>query len=430
MLARSTHVWLLSLTGALALGACGDDGSGDPSAGTSGEASTADPTGGGDPSAGASTGLDEPTTGGGGSSGTDAGGSASESDSDGTTGEPSPYDGEPLPHADDGVWTWVDFPGAKCRDGSPTGIGVRYGAGAGVAIYFEGGGACFNTLTCGLNPDSFGAAEFEAFKASGHGGLFDDGNPDNPLADWSFIFVPYCTGDVHAGNRAEATVAGVLGPQQFVGYNNVGQFLDRVVPTFLGKTDHVLVTGQSAGGFGAAFNYDRIAEAFPNDKVTLLDDSGPPMADGYLAPCLQKQWRDAWGLDETIPADCANCFPEDGGGIVNLAQYLGEKWPDQRMGLISSLNDDTIRFFFGFGENDCQSIVPASVPAETFAMGLADLRDDWMDEPAGTWGTFYLSGSQHTWLGGDSYESATSGGVKLIDWVGDLLAGTTANVAP
>ncbi|MBL1135963.1 MAG: hypothetical protein HND46_11645 [Chloroflexi bacterium] len=36
------------------------------------------------------------------------------------------------------------------------------------------------------------------------GGIFDLENPENPFADYNMVFVPYCTGDVHIGNR-EAT---------------------------------------------------------------------------------------------------------------------------------------------------------------------------------------------------------------------------------
>jgi hypothetical protein len=431
MMARSVYAFLLPLTVSTLLGACGDDQSAEEG---SSDTTVAEPSTGGDPSA-SSTGEPLPTTGddAGSTTGDDTtdgnSGSGSVSDSDGTTGEPSPYDGEPLPPADDGVWTWVDFPEAKCRDGSSTGIGVRYGSGSGVAIYFEGGGACFNALTCGANPANFGAGQFAAFSAGANSGIYDSDDPDNPLADWSIVYVPYCTGDVHAGARANGTLPDFPGPQQFVGYLNVGHFLQRVVPTFLGEVDHVLVTGVSAGGFGAAFNYDRIADAFPNDRVTLLDDSGPPMSDDYMAPCLQKKWREAWNLDETMPADCANCFPEDGGGIVNLGAYIGEKHSDQRLALVSSLGDQTIRFFFGFGNDECNALFP-STSEDKFAEGLVDLRDNWMNEPAGVWGTFFLSGTQHTWIGGGSFDNAESGGVKLNDWVRELLAGNVSNVEP
>jgi len=427
MLVRLARVAMIPLTGAVLLGACTDDSSGDSSEGTTGGtavATTGEQPTTADASTGGETGgttADTPTT------GEDPTGA----DTDGTTGEPSPWDGEPLPAADDGVWTWVDFPEAKCRDGSETGIGVRYGSGTGVAIYFQGGGACFNSFTCTVNPSSFDEGKFTSFADdAGNAGLFNGDNADNPLADWTFIYVPYCTGDVHAGARPDSSIAGVGGTQQFVGYINVAAYLERIVPTFIADTDHVLVTGESAGGFGAAFNYDRIADAFPGKKVTLLDDSGPPMSDAFLAPCLQQIWRDAWGLDDTMPADCANCFPDNGGGIVNLGRYLGEKHAGQHLALISSLGDNTIRFFFGFGNDECTAILP-STTVERFTMGLVDLRDNWINKPDDAWATFYLDSEQHTWIGGGSFDTATSGGgVKLIDWVRDLLDGATAHVEP
>jgi hypothetical protein len=362
--------------------------------------------------------------------GHDTGDTGDTGDTEDPTGEPSPYDGEPLPPADDGEWTWVDFPEALCRDGSSTGIGVRYGSGDGLVIYFEGGGACFNGATCALNPSNYGAGNFNGFAGGGgNQNFFSTDAGMNPVGDWSFVYVPYCTGDVHAGAKPDGTLPDVGGTQQFVGYLNVGHFLDRVVPTFLPEVQHVVVAGQSAGGFGAAFNYDRIADAFPELPVTLLDDSGPPLGDEVMAPCLQQQWRDAWNLDDSMPADCAECFGADGGGIIHLATYLGEKHTGQRLALISSLADNTIRFFFGFGANDCNTLFP-DTPADEFEAGLYELRDNHLQAPEGAWGTFYIDSSQHTWLGSSGYFNQTVDGVKMIDWVADLIAGNTAHVSP
>src|SRR5438270_8249794 len=50
------------------------------------------------------------------------------------------------------TWTWIPIPEAKCRDGSSTGIGVRLHPGATqLAIYMEGGGACFHDASCAIN---------------------------------------------------------------------------------------------------------------------------------------------------------------------------------------------------------------------------------------------------------------------------------------
>ena len=447
MMARAFLATLLPLTACALLGACGDDasGEGDSASDSSGAGSSTDgdETGATTPATTTPTTTDPTTTHSTeATSGDDAGGTSGEgpttdptdptgaTDTGDTTGEPSPYDGEPLPGADDGTWTWIDFPEAKCRDGSSTGIGVRYGTTPGLVVFFEGGGACFNALTCGANPANYGMGNFAGWApAGGQQGIFDIGNESNPVADWSHVYVPYCTGDVHAGARPDGTLPDNPAPQQFVGYLNIGHYLQRVVPTFLGNVDHVLVTGVSAGGFGAAFNYDRIADAFPGEKVTLLDDSGPPMADDYMATCLQKQWREAWGLDDSMPADCTDCFPADGGGIVHLGVYLGEKHKGQKLALISSLGDNTIRFFFGFGNDNCNTLLP-NTSEQKFTEGLHDLRDNWFTAPADTWGTFFLSGQQHTWIGGGSYTTAQSDGVLLLDWITDLINGTVTNVGP
>jgi hypothetical protein len=65
-----------------------------------------------------------------------------------------------------------------------------------------------------------------------------------------------------------------LVPQKFVGYAVISLYLQRLVETFSGVTQ-VLLTGMSAGGFGAAANYLQVARSFGSVHVYLLDDSGP-----------------------------------------------------------------------------------------------------------------------------------------------------------
>jgi hypothetical protein len=409
-------------------GAASDDSGSTAPTGSSGDAATSTPTS--SATTGADTTGDGPTTTGGG--GSDSQGSASGTTGDATTGADttgaSEWDGEPLPPNPPGAWMWVDFPESRCRNDTSTGIGVRYGSGDNLAIYFEGGGACFNTATCLLNDgfSNFGPVQFTAWANTlGAGGIFDADAEDNPLADWSFVYVPYCTGDVHAGDKQDAGVPGVFGAQQFVGYRNVGLYLERIVPSFAGAS-HVLVSGQSAGGFGAAFNYDRIADAWPESKVTLLDDSGPPFGDMYLAPCMQKEWRSLWNLDDTIPADCSECFSADGGGISNLAGYLADKHAGQKFALYSSEQDAVIRTFFGFGMNNCLGGI---MTGAMFQEGLYDLRDDILgDDPA--WASFFAPGSNHTITASPLLYATTVDGVRLVDWIADLLAGQTAHVSP
>ena len=248
-----------------------------------------------------------------------------------------PFDGDEL-IAQPKQWTWVDIPGAKCRDGSPTGIGVRLNpASDKVFIYLEGGGACFNGTTCAISLAGFNKTAFGAWAGTvGKLGIFDPNPSSNPVRDWNAIYVPYCTGDVHVGSVSNKSVPGGPNGQEFVGYENINLYLKRLVPTFA-NASQVLLTGVSAGGFGAAFNYDRVASAFCPTPVVLLDDSGPPMADPYLAPCLQKQWRDLWsaghGLHATtsiepvsaIVDELAQAFDAAAGRIAEIRALAGGK---------------------------------------------------------------------------------------------------------
>jgi Pectinacetylesterase len=339
------------------------------------------------------------------------------------------FRGAPIDAAAD-TWTWVPFPESRCRDGSSTGIGVRRHPGSNqLVIYLEGGGACFHDASCLINDplQNWGEAQFNAWASSGGtGGIFDPTREDNPFRGWNMVYVPYCSGDVHAGNREHVDVPGGPKDQFFVGYRNIGQYLQRVVPTFA-DASHVVVTGISAGGFGAAFNYDRVAQAFCGARVTLVDDSGPPMADDYLAPCLQKRWRDLWNLDGTLPADCTACRGANGGGIVNYVPYLTKKYPKAELGLISANQDGIISLFFGFGENNCAGLYGPStgMPAAKFEAGLDELRDRFFAS-GDQLGSYIVPSTSHTWTTGLTFYNTSVSGVPLPEWVSMLVLQNTA----
>ncbi len=315
-------------------------------------------------------------------------------------------------------WTFVEFPDSRCMNDTPTGIGINPNPDSDkLMIYMEGGGACFDFVSCiaVAHSGGFNAGTLAAVADSyGSNGIFDRDDPDNPVADWNMVFIPYCTGDVHAGNNP----SGYEGRTQ-VGYANVGEYLERLVPTFSDVTQ-VLLTGSSAGGFGSAYNFDRVQRAFRCTPVTLLDDAGPPLSDPYMRPCLQQWWRETWNLNETLPADCDACTGPDGGGMVNFSRYLAAKYPERRFGLLSSMEDRTIRSFFSYGySTSCRSL--GSMPSDDFRAGLLDLRDSVL-APYDHFQTFYTEGDSHTFLG-RPLGGVSVGGTTLAEWIRQLLEG-------
>ncbi|WP_394850149.1 pectinacetylesterase family protein [Pendulispora brunnea] len=338
----------------------------------------------------------------------------------------APFDvGAPVSNAPANAWTWVPVAGAKCRDGSDTGFAIRTKPDSKkLMIYLQGGGACFNAATCAANPQNFDFASWNGTQSSG--GILSDSNAANPVKDWNAVFFPYCSGDIFGGSVESGDVPSGPQDQRFTGVANVLAYLKRIVPTFP-NVDQVLLTGSSAGGFGASISYERVAKAFCPRPVVMIDDAGPVMSDTYLPPCLQQRFRNVWNLNAGLPADCTACNLADGGsagGLVNAVPFIINKYPQGRFGLLSADQDSTIRLFMSFGNNNCQNIngFPGTYPGDQYSKGLAELRDNYL-KPTGRASTYYVPGERHTFLYGDEFYSTKVGDVALTDWVAGILNG-------
>ena len=101
-------------------------------------------------------------------------------------------------------WNRIAGPhGTGCSHDSSYAFYVKPGASDQLTIYFQGGGACWNGGTCGLNGQPTFDPAVDSTDAPGNfNGILDVANPANPLKDHSIVYVPYCTADVFLGNRS------------------------------------------------------------------------------------------------------------------------------------------------------------------------------------------------------------------------------------
>jgi hypothetical protein len=399
----------------------------------------------------------------------------------------SPTENDPIPFAANDAgpgspvtpagWQFYLISGSMCRDGSPAGFFVHYGTAQKLFIYLEGGGACSSPTFCSHNPaaidnafsggaqsqgqtigDSLGAvnqnfqAPYVPTAASGltaaySPGIFDFTNTANPVKDWSGVYVPYCTGDVHFGTADNVTIPsdGVLPAltnQHFVGYRNLQKFIARIVPTFPNVTQ-VLLTGASAGGFGAGLNFGMVQDSFGKVPVTVLDDSGPPFRTEYLPACIQQEWRSLWGFDAALPSDCADCFNSDGSGLTNIVVYWHHKYKNARVGLVSTVQDEVMRLFFASGDNNCASnnataLSISPYPAAQYTQGLQDLVTTY--QCTGALATYYIGGMnsnfpnptyhQHIFRSEFYTVDTDTGSTTMAQWTANLLAGNLQIVGP
>jgi hypothetical protein len=319
-------------------------------------------------------------------------------------------DAAPLPGTPGG-WTWVDVPGMDCDDGTPTGVAVNPAPGAGgggaLLVYFMGGGACWDASTCFVLNTSvhgpFGQAQWEGSGAPSVAHALDRTRATNPFRDASYVFVPYCTGDLHAGNNV--ATYDVLGPRMLahVGRRNVEALLPRLRATWQAPA-RVVVSGSSAGGYGATFNYDLFRQAYPGAQVALVNDAGPLLEGGGIPDGHRASWYGNWRLGDLLDPLCADCPPD----LSALYTALVAKYPQDRMALLTSLQDSVIRTYF---------LILLGIDFEQRLRSTITHRLT----PTATFRGFVIPGESHTLLGG--MDTIMSGGLTLEAWLAAMLAG-------
>jgi pectinacetylesterase len=296
-------------------------------------------------------------------------------------------------------WNAVD--GMVCADGSPTGVGVSFGAKNRVLVVLSGGGACWGEASClPQTPRAFGAADFALVSAFTQNTIFDRNLPGNPFSDWTFVFVPYCTGDVHAGGDVTHTY-GTAGTWRHHGRANLDAAISRIASA-IPSPEKVVVAGSSAGGFGALLAFGLARARWPagasGPKAYLVDDSGQTFVGNDLPQSLRDAWWSAWNLDATVTPLCPGCRSD----LSQLWDVVHAAHPSDRLALLSSTLDSTMIGFF------------SPISATAFETAVGNLAAKLRTIPNAA--SFVATGSGHAFLLQPA--AFTAGGTSLPSWLG------------
>jgi len=175
-------------------------------------------------------------------------------------------------------WQQIPVDGAICARGTPYSFYFHEGNPNKLMVYFQGGGACWNAETCkvgGPFDDSVKPGELDRY-----GGIFNFAHADNPIADYSVVVVTYCTGDVHTGSATRTFSSGGADfTIHFNGFTNAQAVLKWTFAHFEHPSS-LIVTGSSAGAYGAIFNAPYVLSHYPDAKAVVFGDAGI----GVMAP--------------------------------------------------------------------------------------------------------------------------------------------------
>ena len=302
-----------------------------------------------------------------------------------------------------------------CSRGTEYAFFVRPGTVNRVVIDFIGGGACWDDLTCGLataifNPDIENIRD--AIAQNDMSGIYDKERSDNPFKDWYHVVIPYCTGDVHWGDN----VATYDGAEPVVihhkGAVNSRAVLDWVYQSF-SRPEQILVTGCSAGSYGSIMWSAHVAEHYPSSRVIQFGDSGA----GVITEDFFQNSFPSWNAESSFPSWISDLDPAKVDLLaLHLADlYVGvtNYYPAQQFSQYNTAFDENQTFYYnamgGSGADAWSTEMLASI--------------DEIHSRAPTFSSFIASGEQHCILPYDNFYTVNVGGRKLVDWLGDMVAG-------
>ena len=222
---------------------------------------------------------------------------------------------------------------------------------------------------------------------------------ENPVGDWSFIFVPYCDGSVHIGdNNADYDGDGATDHWHW-GLKTTSAAVTLMKDNFP-KPEKILVTGCSAGGYGTIMAIAVIRTQFPNAKIYVFNESGP----GLLNPediATRDLILETWNITPYLPSDCTLCKAQ----LIWFYDWMLDRDSNLKIGLFSSYQDEVIgKTYLGMSPDKFETLLVTT--SESIQMEHPD-----------NFKRFFINGTEHC-VSNYFYDV---NGISIINWVDYLV---------
>lgn len=332
---------------------------------------------------------------------------------------------------------------------------VRFGSNNKLVIYFQGGGACWHFNNCVEKPtyseelmlydnaDILDLISNGQAKSMGYSGIFDFTNPENPFKDWNFVYIPYCTGDLHWGKKdTEYTKNSTSVIIRHRGHVNFQLVLEWLKNHFKNPDPEIIfVTGISAGSYGSIFNFPYIAEEFTNSDLYLFCDAG----NGVITDDFKQSIDDVWGssLPEAGNFNEFSSFNIDNLTIADLYSTIANFYNHYHFAQYTAAWDENQVFFYNvmvnienpgtdyeywYHQNDPQNLPWCDW--HTTMRDITDTTNTLITTNPKNYAYYIAPGEVHTILMNNEVYTLTVEGVRFVDWLRSIIEGgaTFANV--
>lgn len=302
--------------------------------------------------------------------------------------------------------------GPICIAGTPFSVFTREGNPSRLLIFEQGGGACWQDFyNCNVLAE---AQEPPAPPV----GIWDFNSKDNPFADYSIVYMPYCDGSVFSGDNTvfDPAFGAAIGVPEAVfrfhrGLRNQSAGMDAARAVFP-NASRITVAGSSAGGVGAAgFAPFLVRMLYGNQvKLTVFNDAGPITTNPDAIADIEAR-RDDWQVGDFYPASCDECGDDIGDDSTAIIKWRLDNDSTIREAFYETDADQTNRFFLDLFFD------PAG-----FRNLIVTKHGELHDAHPDRYKRFIVAGdTSHTALQSPLFYSQDAHGILLNEWVEDFL---------
>lgn len=302
----------------------------------------------------------------------------------------------------------------SCARGGDYSFFVSPGNSDKVVIDFIGGGACWNAQTCARDTATFSDNVEHLKRRYERGdlaGVYRRDREDNPFKEYNHVVIPYCTGDIHWGNK-QMTYTKEDGEEFTImhkGAVNAKSVLSWVAENF-SNPRKVVVTGCSAGSYGSIYWTPEVRRMYPHADFKQLGDSGVGIITEQFFQDSFPKWNATEAAPRWIPGLNPDIVDWSTLDIMDLYTNVGHFYPSISLSQYTSAFDDNQTFYF-----EIMGGAPENWSANMFAaLGI-------IEHSLPSFRSFVAPGGDHCILPYDELYSVQSAGITFASWMKNYL---------
>ena len=240
------------------------------------------------------------------------------------------------------------------------------------------------------------------------GGIFDFARADNPFRDYSFVYVPSCTGDAHLGD-----VTRKYSPELTVEHNGFvnGTAALSYLAEHYPDAAQVVVVGKTVGSIAAPVYGGLVGDRLPDAQVTAFGGQSGHIPDD---PDLNaKFFGELWGAYDNMPDWKIN----DG--------LTSRDWGPRRFWIQAGLHDPEIvlaRFDYAYDQEAAEGAAALGLDPSKL-LGVIDANEAVIEEAGLVQHSYTAPGDGHGIFEWPKFYKLEVNGEKLVDWVTRLIDG-------